>query len=56
LVKKFQKELLRQLDAPDGILEEIRKRAQEGDDKVEDSDSDDDEIALLINKLPDEEF
>jgi hypothetical protein len=27
LMRKFKKELLRQLDAPDGIMDEIRKRA-----------------------------
>lgn len=44
------------MDAPDGIIEEIRKRAVEGDDEVIDSDPDDDELAKMISKLPDDEF
>lgn len=56
LLKKFQRELQRQLDAPDGIMDEIRKRATDGDDQVEDSDPEDDELARMISKLPDEEF
>ncbi len=44
------------MDAPDGIIEELRKRAVEGDDEVIDSDPDDDELAKMISKLPDDEF
>ncbi len=44
------------MDAPDGIIEELRKRAVEGDDEVVDSDPDDDELAKMISKLPDDEF
>ena len=44
------------MDAPDGIIEELRKRAVEGDDEVIDSDQDDDELAKMISKLPDDEF
>ena len=37
-------------------MNEIRKRATDGDDLVMDSDPDDDELAMMISKLPDEEF